>query len=425
MKKLAIVGGGIQFFIMAVTQPFFALYASELGASTALIGFMVTLKAFLPMFIAMPSGQLIDRIGPEKVLKFGCFTTSVSLIAMVFSPNLMVLSMSQIVSGASTLLMASSLQVIVSDGEKNKRDRNITAYSTWSSAGSMAGPLIGGAVVTLAAGWYPAEEASSNAIGYRAAFLVSFLLSFIFWILVSIYSRNTESRKWTVREVGQLLGPKEVFGSYLNGANLLRYPSVQFGLAGTFLIHFIQSIWGSFFPLYLHGLGYGALAIAVLISMRGAASLLSRFFLANLMKWITQERILLGAGCIAALCVIVLPAASANLFLIGLITFILGFSVGINMPVSSMIMVDEAGKNERGKVMGLRLFANRLSQMTGPALFGIVGEMVGMSLALYTGGGFLLATMLGFGAYSRVRDKSVRRATGIAVTKRVDDHGLS
>ena len=104
MKKLAIVGGGIQFFIMAVTQPFFALYASELGASTALIGFMVTLKAFLPMFIAMPSGQLIDRIGPEKVLKFGCFTTSVSLIAMVFSPNLMVLSMSQIVSGASTLL---------------------------------------------------------------------------------------------------------------------------------------------------------------------------------------------------------------------------------------------------------------------------------------------------------------------------------
>ena len=52
---------------MAVTQPFFALYASEVGASTALIGFMVTLKAFLPMFIAMPSGQLIDRIGPENI----------------------------------------------------------------------------------------------------------------------------------------------------------------------------------------------------------------------------------------------------------------------------------------------------------------------------------------------------------------------
>ena len=186
--------------------------------------------------------------------------------------------MSQIVSGASTLLMASSLQVIVSDGEKNKRDRNITAYSTWSSAGSMAGPLIGGAVVTLAAGWLPAEEASSNAIGYRAAFLVSFLLSFIFWILVSIYSRNTESEngrfaKWdrSARSKGSV---RQLFERRESAA----LPQCTIWLSGDVSDPLHSIHLGHFFPLYLHGLGYGALAIAVLISMRGAASLHPVFF---------------------------------------------------------------------------------------------------------------------------------------------------
>jgi MFS family permease len=413
LKKLAIVGGGIHFVIMSITNPFFALYASELGASTALIGVLITLKALLPLFIAMPSGQLIDRIGAPAMLRIGSFITTVSLVFMVWSPNLFVLAAAQILVGAGTLLMASSLQVIVSEGEKEERDRNITRYSAWSSGGSMVGPLIGGGIVTLAAsvtmfGWSGASE-----LGYKTAFIFSLLLSILFLLAVIHYSGRAERKKYSVREVGRLLGPREMIGSYAGGLHLLKIPSVQFGLLGTFLIHYLQTVWTSFFPLYLNSLGHTAIVISILVSIQGLASLLSRSFLPALIKRFKHEQILISAGCIAALCLMALPALHWEVLLIGVISFILGCAVGVNMPVSSMIMVNDTAQNERGKVMGLRLFTNRASQIAAPATFGVIGQALGLSIAFYAGGGLLLAIIIGYGAYGRVklRDSKPARVT--------------
>ncbi len=408
MKRLGIVGGGIYFVIVSITQPFFSLYASELGASTALIGILITLRSFLPLFIAMPSGQLIDRYGAPYMLRIGSAITVVSLVMMVGSANLWVLGFSQVIIGVGTLIMASSLQVIVSEGEKKERDLNITRYSAWSSAGTMAGPLVGGAIVsiTTSLSLFGMTGSASEIIGYRMTFVFSLVLAIVFWLFVIWFSRDKVSKSLNRKALKEVLAPKEIADSYLKGAGLMRHPGVQFGLVGTFLIHFLQAIWGGFFPLYLDSLGYGAMAISILVSLRGAASLISRTFLGFIMKILTQERILLMAGCIAALCLGGLPLVDWNLVLIGIITFVLGSATGINMPVSTMIMVNDTLPDERGKLMGLRLLANRLSQIVGPLLFGVVGQGIGLAAAFYAGGGVLLATIVGFGAYNRSRMRS-------------------
>jgi len=95
--------------------------------------------------------------------------------------------------------------------------------------------------------------------------------------------------------------------------------------------------------------------------------------------------------------------ASLHLLGIAMLTFLLGSSIGMNLPVTIMIMVEETKETERGKVMGLRLLTNRLSQMTAPAMFGLLGQAFGLTAAFYTGGGILLATMLGFAVYSTHR----------------------
>jgi MFS family permease len=410
LKRLGVVGGGVHFVIVSITQPFFALYASDMGASTALIGFMITLKAFLPLFIAMPTGQLIDRVGAPKILNVGSGITVASLMLMVWSPTLMILALSQLLIGAGMLLIASSLQVIVSEGDKAEREKNITRYSSWSSAGSMVGPLIGGGLVSLTAsnslfGWSGTSE-----LGYRIAFLFSLMLSTVFMLSFMWYTRKQQRITFSVKEVKALLGPREMMRSYLSGAHLMKVPGIQFGLVGTFLIHYLQSIWMSFFPLYLDSLGYGAIAISVLVSVRGLAGLISRSFLPFLTKQFNYESILIGAGCIAALSVIALPALNFHIILVGTISFILGSAVGVNMPVSTIIMVNETQQNERGKVMGLRLLTNRASQIAAPAMFGVIGQTMGLTLAFYTGGGVLLASILAFGAYSRIRFKEDQRA---------------
>ena len=52
---------------------------------------------------------------------------------------------------------------------------------------------------------------------------------------------------------------------------------------------------------------------------------------------------------------------------------VMGGAVGLNLPLSIMIMVDAVGETERGKLMGLRLLVNRVSQMLSPAMFGVLG----------------------------------------------------
>lgn len=401
MKRLGVVGGGIHFGIISITQPFFALYASEMGASMAEIGLLITLKALLPLFIAMPSGQLIDRVGAPAILNIGSLMTTISLVFMVWSPNLFILATSQVLVGAGTLLMASSLQVIVSEGSKEERDLNITRYSAWSSAGSMLGPLIGGGLVTLATsltffGWKGTSE-----LGYRAAFIFSLILSSVFLLAVTWYSRRAERKKYSMQEIRALLGTREMLGSYKGGLHLLRIPSVQFGLLGTFLIHYLQTVWSSFFPLYLDSIGTSAFAISALVSIQGLAGLLSRSFLPALARRLVPEQILVAAGCVAALCLLALPTLHWSLVLIGLISFVLGFSVGVNMPVSTIIMVNDTKQDERGKVMGLRLLTNRAAQIAAPATFGVVGQTLGLAMAFYAGGGTLLAVILGFGVYTR------------------------
>ena len=49
-------------------RPLVALRLSELGASDAYIGLVVASYSFLSLFLAIPGGRLIDRVGTARVL---------------------------------------------------------------------------------------------------------------------------------------------------------------------------------------------------------------------------------------------------------------------------------------------------------------------------------------------------------------------
>ncbi|CAG7608090.1 Multidrug resistance protein MdtG [Paenibacillus solanacearum] len=408
VRAVGIYGGGIFFGVMSVAQPFFTLYAEALGASTALIGFIVTLRGLVPMFIAMPIGQMIDTLGPMKMTKIGCLLLILSLAMTSFSTTLPILAISQVLLGTSMIIMASSLQVLASDGEQDKerRNKNINRFSMWNSAGNMVGPLIGGLVVT---------QTGSSLWSYRSAFLASLIVCAVCYVLILLIRAPGDARQ--LGKTRDLFQPKEMLNSYVSGLHLTRHRGVQFGLVGTFLIMFIQALYASFIPLYLNSHGYTAMVISSVISLMGLSGFVSRFMLGRLMKLAALETILLIAGCIASACLLFIPMASLHLLGIAMLTFLLGSSIGMNLPVTIMIMVEETKETERGKVMGLRLLTNRLSQMTAPAMFGLLGQAFGLTAAFYTGGGILLATMLGFAVYSTHRAPLASTETAAAAAE--------
>jgi MFS transporter, DHA1 family, multidrug resistance protein len=389
--RFGIFGGGVFFTINGLAQPFFSLYATELGASTFAVGLMVTLKALLPIVIAMPTGQLIDSIGPMKMLGYGSYFLLASLACTVFATDFLVLAISQVLIGAAIIIMASSFQVLVAQGDRESRNDAIKSYSMWMSAGGMLGPIVGGLV---------ASAFSVHTDGYRAAFCASLLCCLAFMAVLFWMSRSYPHPVHEVK-VREVFSPSGIVTSYRRGIGLAGARPVQFGLTATFLVMYIQAMYMSFLPLYLSQNGYATLIISITVSAHALAAMLSRFALNWVMKRYSLEWILLTAGTIAAVGVVLTPLAVFSPVTMILLVCVIGGAVGINLPVSIMIMVDAVGEAERGKLMGLRLLANRFSQVLSPAMFGILGQLFGLTVAFYSGGAMLVATLVGFSAYTR------------------------
>ncbi len=405
-----IAGGAVFFTITSIAQPFFSLYAQSLGASTATIGLLVTLRALVPMFIAMPVGQLIDVVGALTMARVGFVLLVASLAVTAVTGNLLLLGVGQMILGASIIVAASSLQVLASEGGEKERNRNINHYSVAMSGGGMVGPLLGGGVVGLAGG---------GGAGYRFAFAAATVVSLVATLVLLLGFRESfDAGAGGSRTAGAraLVTPREMLRSYVSGFELARNRGVQFGLMATFLIMFMQSMSFSFIPLYLSAAGYGTGMISAMVSLNGLAGLTFRFFLSWMVKKVGLERLLIIAGCVAASCLTLLPFASVNAVLFGLVTLLMGSAVGLNLPVSIMIMVNDSAEGDRGKVMGLRLLANRLAQIIGPSLFGVLGQAVGLAGAFHIGGGLLLTAVAGFGV-ATFGDLRARRE----VRRRTDD----
>jgi MFS family permease len=390
-RRFGILGGGLFFAITGMAAPFFTLYAAEMGASTLAIGLIVTSRALLPIIIAMPTGQLIDSIGPMKMLQCGAVLLLISLLNTVFAVSVPMLAISQLFMGACIIIMASALQVLVSTGDRDTRNKAITTYSMWMSGGGMLGPLIGGGIASCFD--MPAE-------GYRFTFIAAAVATALFMLALAWLSRCYTHPVPEDGEIRAILSLKGVTTSYRQGIDLTAHRPVQFGLIGTFIIMYIQALYSGFLPIYLNQFGYSAFHIASILSWQGLAGMLSRFVIKGLMRRFTLERILTAAGLVAAFCVVLTPVAAPNAVMTYLLMFVLGAAAGVNLPVSMMIMVDAVGENQHGKLMGLRLLVNRFSQTVSPALFGILGSFVGLTTAFLAGGVVLVATMFGFSAYA-------------------------
>ena len=125
-------------------------------------------------------------LGPIRMLKYGTVFLITSLAVNAAAANLWMLALSQVLLGVCMVVMASSFQVLVSEGTMEKRNASINRYSMWMSGGTMIGPLIGGGLASLF---------SSELAGYRFNFLFSCAVSVLFLLVLRAVSRGYARRR--------------------------------------------------------------------------------------------------------------------------------------------------------------------------------------------------------------------------------------
>jgi MFS family permease len=226
------------------------LWLIKLGASPMMIGISLGAYTFLPLFLSIPGGAWIDRLGARRVIvTFGvlvvCLTPLYPLLTWV--PALIVL---QMLVGLSVSMGWISAQALV-----GQRMRGNPTYAGRLAFVVRLGTLIG--PPTVGALW--------DLFGQWGAFLFMSLWTSGVLFAVAILPKSDDERR---------RGPEKIsFGDFLprvqnyrDSLALLSIPSILLVVMISVLRQSGQGIQSSFYVVYLEQIGLTGTAIGSLLS---------------------------------------------------------------------------------------------------------------------------------------------------------------
>jgi len=371
LRLLYIVSAGY-WAASQMIRPVVAMFLVALGASPAVVGIVVGIQSFVPLFLAIPAGSFADRFGYRRFLTLGSLAMAgagVLYICAALSHAYVTLVVAQVIEGLFELFVWTSAQAYVTQlGRDYDADRNVAHFSFFSALGQMAGPAIGGFVAEK---W-----------GYTGAFGV--FAAMCAGLFVSACALPEHK-------------PAPVAGGrvsmWLASRRICANPEVQIGMIGTFANLFITGMWTSFYPVYLISAGFTPSISGFLISLKGLASLAARPFVSPIVRCMGHSSALILASVVAVAPVAATPLIR-NVALLGLAALASGIGLGLNLPLTIAIMARNTRPEERGIGMGLRLVMNRVALLTNPLIFGLVSEYAGFGQSFYVCSAIVAVLML-------------------------------
>lgn len=370
LRRVAILSGigALTNTAVAATRPLISIKALELGASPIGIGLVVALFAFIPLFLAIPAGMVVDRMGARTYLFLGSLGMALSMGIVALLPSFGGLILAQLGTGLCHLAVVVACQTAVSrQGGPADREATLGMFTMFMSGGGLIGPLLGGF--------------TADVLGFRAAFAVAGLTVLIGAALVA-----------AVRPSQPGNSPRNALGSgeRVPVLPLLRNPAIILSTGTGFTLIFALGAWEAFFPIWMQGLGHSTTLIGMILSLQALVSLLSRTGLKRLTVLMgSRFRLLIAAMTLGGIAVGLLPLSS-GIIQIGMLSVLAGISTGMVFPLGMIAVAAGTTDRERGLGMGIRLTGNRLAQLTNPLLFGVIANQAGLSAAFYAASAILL-----------------------------------
>lgn len=368
---LVLVSTTMAFFIATHTMVslFVPLFAVTLGASPATVGGLVSLSFVLPLFLAMPIGSLVDRIGSRAPITVACSLHAILPVLVWAYPSLWTLALVQSLGGVAHLMLIVAAQRYVSGlGRGSRAEKNFGWYSTFQSAGQMTGPLLGGLLIDLA--------------GHEMAFLFAGVLTSVAVVLSRFLKPTTNSGGGRLSPFG---GPGQI-------KELLGNAGVRMAILISCGVLVAQAVRQTFLPVYLEQLEFPATIVGLLISIGALMSMLVRPFMPTIVYRL-RGRALTALVMTSVLAIGLGATAFFETFVpLAFCSLLIGLGGGITQPLSIVTVTDHVPATKVGFALGLRLTGNRLAQVVSPALIGLFAEFAGVPAAFIAAASTLLIT---------------------------------
>lgn len=357
---LILIAFCLHFTRHGIIFPFIPLLAEKMGAGPTTIGLIVGAFSLIAVFLSIPIGGLVDRLGVKRLLLLGVICNIVNAVILLQTDTVSKLIVAQLIGGIAFLLHVVASQAFISRlPDAARRERGFGWLSFGAAAGSSVGPILGGILVVR--------------FDYQAAFWVVLALSSGGLILLGL--QNTRDPDATLTSYSLVQDARQA------GA-MTKDPKVMMILFFTFGILFAASLRSSFLPLLLRAEGLSEFSVGVLISVFAIMATSIRLAFGKLLAIFDRIKILAVSMLAIVFAVGLIPSmSSAAGFAILISIFGLGF--GITQPLSMVMIADLANPAHSGLFMGLRFTALMLASLLSPVILGFIIEAFGLSPAFY------------------------------------------
>lgn len=351
------------------------LWALSLGASPALIGIAVASRSVLPFFLSIHGGAMMDRLGTRRLmLVFSAFGALLTLFYPLL-PNIVALIALQFVLGWAQGMGWIGAQTKIARLTRGNA-KYAAHFSFFTTIGTFIGPLIAGAAWDLLGAW--------GAFGVIT--LWGAALALAAYKLPAASAEQERSRPFRWREMLPHMS------DYLRAFAMISIPGVALVVVATFLRISAFSVQGSFYTVYLEGIGMSGTLIGVLVGFAsligGPAALLT----APALRTVRPHWLLLGSIVVAVVSICVTPLLHGFIALL-IAAGIFGLGLGIGLPLLLSILSDASHERDQGMSVGLRTTANRLASIVIPVLMGFVVEIAGITYGFFVIGAVLLGVL--------------------------------
>ena len=343
-----------------------SLYSLELGASAAAVGVLAALFSVFPLLLAVHAGRVSDRLGVRAPMVAGALIMVAGLgLPLAFPGRLHWLFVCPALIGLGQIYFHVSVHNLVGALGEADRTKNFATFSLGSSIAAAIGPSAAGFAIQFGGyGW---------AFGLLAAASAT---SAIYLLLSRAPNRGSHAEGNGRRALDLLAIPA------------LRRTLVMSGVALTGI-----ELFSFYLPIYGRSIGLSPAAIGIVLSSYAAAGFLVRSVMHRLAQRYTEVGVLTGSLFLAALAYLLVPGLG-NAVLLAAAAFTLGLALGSAQPLTIILTYNHAPVGRSGEALGMRIMANKVTQIAVPVAFGGLGAAMGSVPVFLATGAFLFVAAL-------------------------------
>lgn len=369
------------FYMASVVVP---LWVASLESSPFLVGMVLGARHFLPLFLSIHGGALMDRLGGRRVMVFFAIVGIIVPLMFPVLPWIWAVLILQMIAGLADSMGWLGAQTLI-----GQHMRGSTVYTGRLSFTCRFGHLL----APPAIGWV------WDAMGSTAAFIGLSLwgLGILVCGLMLPPVEKETAAKTGIQQIQRQLSvrPRDLLPrltDYSEAFRLLSIPAIALIVMASMLSHVGSSVQSSFYVVYLGGKGFTGAEIGLLLSAASVAAAFGALATDWLARRIKPYWMIMGTILSGVLAVAVTPLLGLFSLLI-VAACVRGGANGMSQPMVISSVLRAVGPAMQGKAAGIRGTMNRAASIAAPVIMGALAEFIGIEASFYAVGAIVTILM--------------------------------